>query len=364
MRKLPFVLALLHAAVPAASAQPAQLERPLTLAEKCGALPVEDACNLITEAAAMLRPSYGKPKETNGVAGFQALGYGAEYIEADTTLHRPSTDVFLVARPGTRRLFVVITGTEDWMDWISNARFTPYTGTYEDGQFYAPPGHGGFRGGVVDMVGEGILRQNEFDAAALDCASGAARRSRLAAFICDARLRLDQGPIETIIVGHSRGAGIGVLAASAFAGLEVVRPDPRGPVRVERQRHWPLKLHAVIGFAPPYAVSRLSDAEAGLPVPPGLPPHEEILRQHGIPDRTILFINDRDIVPSLSTGQARHRGHLFRIRRDRRVVYEGDGWGPDRGLFEAHSSGGYCADVLTELNRPLQCEPRRDVDQP
>jgi len=333
-------------------------EPTVMLAQACGGLPVADACGLIAEAATMLRPSYAAQKETDGEAAFRALGYEAEYIPARTTLHRPVTDVFLVSRPGSNRLFVVITGTESLLDWVSNARFTPYTGTYRDGEFYAPPGHGGFRGGLIDMIAAGILRENEFDAQPLNCPARPGARSLLSEFLCRPGIRSGPAPMELVIVGHSRGAGIGVMAAAALTGYEVKRPSPTGPASVGQQQHWPLRLHAIIGFAPPYAISKAADAELGLPVPAGISDHETILRQLGVPDRTIMFINDRDIVPSLSFGQARHRGHLFRIRRDGAVVREGSNWGREGGLLEAHGSAGYCTDVLSALGRPLQCEPR------
>ncbi len=135
-----------------AVAQQQQGPRPgTTLAEACRQLPVIDSCNLIAEAAAMLRPSYEEDKAGAGEASFRALGYDATYVRARSSLLRPPTDVFLVSRRRSNRLFIVITGTEEMRDWISNAQFGSYSAAYNDGQFYIPPGHAGFRGGMLNI---------------------------------------------------------------------------------------------------------------------------------------------------------------------------------------------------------------------
>ena len=167
-----------------------------------------------------------------------------------------------------------------------------------------------------------------------------------------------QGPVETIIVGHSRGVGIGLLIATVFAGLEINRPAGGGLASVAPQQHWPLRFHALIGFSPPYAVYQQSDADAGEEVPQGIPDHWAVLQANGIPDRTILFIDDRDIVPSLSFGQGQHFGHRFRIERNDSVTYDGREWGQNVSLIQAHGSAGYCAHVLQALVQDGACRER------
>lgn len=370
MRYIPILFACLFLGT-AAPAAAEDIPPGTALQEACRRLPaIPDACELIAEAATFLGPTYQTPKRA-GEAELRRMGFKARYIAADTGLLRPTTDVFLVRREGTKRLFIVITGTESLGDWVSNARSTPYTGKYRSGEFYAPPGHGGFRGGLMNIIGEGILRRNEFDSSPLRCNGVASAPSLLAQFICHSGGMGDEKQLELVIVGHSRGAGIGLFAATAFLGLEIKRPDPKGDASVDPQTHWPLRLHAIIGFAPPYAIARQSDRELGVDVPPGVPDHDMILNRIGIPERTILIANDRDVVPLLGFGQVLHRGHLFRVRRDRSVVYEamlrGEPGAPeedglDRGLREAHSSGGYCIDVLAALRAVERCDPRTSIE--
>jgi hypothetical protein len=369
MRKTLGLLAALFLA-PAAPAAAQDIAAGTPLAEACRHIPaVPDACALIAEATTMLAPTYRVPKQV-GEAELRQMRYAAQYIPARWGL-RPTTDVFLVGRPASGRLFVVITGTESTADWLSNAWFRLSTGTYADGEFYGPPGHSGFRGGLRNIVQYGVLHADEFAASRRACDQPAPRRSYLAQFLCTSQIQRDDEPVELVIVGHSRGAGIGLISATAFMGLEFRRSAAGGPVTVAPQPQWPLRLHAIIGIAPPYAIARRSDRAAGMNVPPGVPDHDAVLDQYGIPDRTILIANDRDVVPLLSFGQALHRGHLFRVRRDRSVVYErmlragragtSQGETPDGGLAEAHSSAGYCHDILHALGAFERCDEREAV---
>lgn len=344
-----FVVALVMAAQAGPAA--AQLQPGQTLPQACASLPVADACALIAEAARMLGPSYASNKAEGGVAAFRALGYDATYFAAGGGFLGSTTDIFLVSRPQSNRLFVVITGTESSRDWFENAKFGSYAPAYRDGQFYVPPGHAGFRRGMLNVINHGVLALNEFDERAIDCTAGAPRPSGLTRHLCQHQVMTGQGPVETIIVGHSRGAGIGILLATAFAGLEIQRPERNGPATVARQAHWPLAVHAVIGFAPPYAVYRAADPAA----PRGIPDQWTILRESGIADRTIWFVNERDIVPLLSLGHGRHFGHRFRIQGNGRVSYDGTDWGRDIGFAGAHSSVGYCAETLSALEQDGRC---------
>jgi hypothetical protein len=345
----------------AAGQAPAQAPRAgAPLAEACLSLPVTDACDIIAEAARMLGPSYEEDKATAGDAAFEALGYNTTYIPARAGAFQGVTDVFLASKPGTNRLYIVITGTESTRDWIENAKFRSYTARYKDGQFYVPPGHAGFRRGMLNIVNDDVIRINEFDSRELKCSGDLRKLSRLSRHICDHGLPRTAGSIETVIVGHSRGAGIGLLTATAFAGLEIVRPVRRGPADVKRQAHWPLSLKAVITFAPPYAVYRLTDRQLGLRVPPELPDQWKVLEREGIPAKTISFLNEQDIVPLLSLGLGRHFGHRFRIDRHGRTTYEGHDWGPDSDLKRAHSSHFYCTDVLGALGQSGSCPERPD----
>lgn len=342
---------LLAGAASAQTAEPAN-----SLANTCGTLGIADGCAIIAEASQMLSPSYEKDKVAAAKAAFAARGYVSRYVAAKKGAFQSTTDVFLVTRPGTNRLFIVITGTESARDWAENAKYNAYTASYEDGQFYIPPGHAGFRRGMLNIINSGVFKIGEFDDAPLDCAKAGPRRSILSDFICEHHMPTGPGQIDAVIVGHSRGSGIGVVLATAVAGLEIKRPEKNGPVTVAPRKFWPLTLRAVIGFAPPYAIYIRSDAEAGMKVPPGFEDQWSILNRYGIPQKTVLFINDRDVVPALSVGLGRQFGHRYMIKPSGAVVYDGTDWGEDLSLIDAHRSERYCTNVLTALHQPVRCK--------
>ncbi|HEY0043917.1 MAG TPA: hypothetical protein VGB62_05135 [Allosphingosinicella sp.] len=312
---------------------------------------MNDACALVREAAKMLKPSYEKRKATEGKAGFEALGYVATYVPARAGLLQGTTDVFLASKPGTNRLFIVITGTESPRDWYENSKFGAYSPVYRDGQFYVPPGHAGFRRGMLNIVRDHVININEYDTpqGPQDCPPKGTRRSAehsaLTIHMCEQGLPRGRGATELVIVGHSRGAGIGMITATAFAGQEI-RMTGENKGIVATQAAWPLKLHAIVAFSPPHSVYHRPDSEAGIEVPTGIGTQWDVLGDIGAIGRTIAFIDDRDIVPNLSFGVGRNFGHRFRIVRSGAVLYDGSDWIPDADLAAAHSSRGYCRHIL------------------
>jgi hypothetical protein len=344
---------LMAAPLPAqAPAPPGEIRHGLALAESCALLPPADACAIIDAAARMLKPTYEKRKATDGKAALGKMGYDVTYVPASRGFLQGTTDVFLASKPGSNRLFIVITGTESMRDWYENAKFGSYTAVYKDGQFYIPPGHAGFRRGMLNIVNDHVLALDEYDDGAPACPPKGTRPRRSASIsaltlhLCEFNLSRDPGSVETVIVGHSRGAGIGMVTATAFAGLEIRRPLKDGPATVARQAFWPLRLHAIVAFSPPHAVYHRSDRAAGLEVPDGILDQWKYIDRLELPERTVAFLDDRDIVPHLSTGVARNFGHRYRIRRGGSVVYDGTDWEPDVDVRQAHSSRGYCRHVL------------------
>lgn len=329
-----------------------------TLTESCASLPIKEACALIQDAARMLAPSYEDKKATDGKAAFEALGIGykARYVPAKHGLFSPTIDVFLVAKQNSNTVFIVITGTESKRDWLENAKFRPYTAKYKDGQFYVPPGHAGFRRGMLSIVGSGIFKINEFDTAPLNCSQPRAKASIMSQFICEANLKGDGDEhIQAVIVGHSRGSAIGQIIAAIVDGFEF-KSGPNKTKTVDRQAYWPLRLKAMIGFAPPYAVYSKTDREAGLNVPQGVPGQWDFFKEHGYADKTILFINDRDAVPIASLGHGRHFGHRYRITGYGAVLYDGQCWGSAVSAAGAHSSVGYAKAVTDGQPVMPRCE--------
>jgi pimeloyl-ACP methyl ester carboxylesterase len=301
----------------------------------------------------MLGPSY--PDVPVAVEAFRARGYNATPWTARSGRRGHANQVFLVSRTGSNRLYVVIRGTDNFGDVVQDLKAKAYTATYADGQFYIPPGHGGFRRGMLNIIGSGLLRSGEFDERPLDCGGLNARASVLAKHLCRYGMPTGPGQVELILVGHSLGAGIAQVGAAAFAGLEFVKV-PGGTMTVARQKYWPLTLRAVVAFAPPLAVYSKTDIEAGIAVPAGIENQWSVLESHGIIGRTILFINDRDLVPALSVGYGRHFGHRFRVDRDDRVTFDGTTTARDLNVAQAHTNVGYCTAVLKELKQPVVCD--------
>lgn len=179
--------------------------------------------------------------------------------------------------------------------------------------------------------------------------------SKLARYLCNHHVADGSGrKIETVITGHSRGAAIGMVMATVLAGLEIKIPKG-GKATVESQDNWPLTLYAVVGFAAPYSIYRKTDAEVGMKVPAGIDDQWTLLNRFNIPQRTFLFLNERDVVPLASPGHGRHFGYRFNIQGSGGVTYDGTDWGPDVSTIEAHSNVGYCSDVLQALGQTSAC---------
>ncbi|HYD24783.1 MAG TPA: hypothetical protein VEB68_08290 [Croceibacterium sp.] len=364
MRSAILYLAAAAAVVAPAQATP-QAPPPVRYFETvCGALgAIEDACGMAQAAAELLSPTYENDKRGRGIARLEHLGYAAEYIAAGGGLFRDTTDVFLAARRGSDRLYIVVTGTESTRDWFENLKAKSYTTLWRDGYYYTPPAHAGFRSGVLNVLGA-VLKRNEFDETPLTCeADGSAREgaSRLTAFLCRSRVQSSpSSPVSVVLIGHSRGAAIATLVAPAFAGYEIKLDGERADVA--RQAHWPLAFGGLVGFAPPYALYTRTDEQAGMRLPPGAPDQWQVYGRAGILERTITFYNERDIVPQLSLGLGRQLGHRFRITDTSKIEYMGYGSPNTVSFIEAHASAGYCHDLLLAFGREdrdnLYCDDR------
>ncbi|MFV0644040.1 MAG: lipase family protein [Sphingomonadaceae bacterium] len=326
---------------------------PDLLATRCAHLaPVTDACELVRVAAQMLRPSYAQDKGSEGITQFKELGYEAEYFPARAfRLFSGTTNVFLAAKPRSDRLFVIITGSETERDWIENLNAAPAPADWRRGGYYIPPGHSGFRSGADEIVYT-LLRSGEFEQHGFDCNPDRLNRrttSPVSRFVCANEVMSGESEtIDVVLVGHSRGAAIANLAAPAFAGHTILSVAD-GTVDVRPQRHWPLRLHAIIGFAPPPALYAFTDDAVGADSPSGAPDQEEVYQRAGIPERAIMFLNESDVVPLLSMGTMRQLGRHFRVRSDGQVEYVSHDWSQTIDLARDHSAGGYCRDVLAAL---------------
>lgn len=362
MRRLIIAAVLALGAVPA-HGQPTDTAR--YFEQVCGNLQaINDACGMAQATAEMLSPTYEADKSRRATERLRALGYAAEYIAASGGVLSDTTDVFLIAKPASNRLYVFITGTESARDWYENAKAIAYTTKWRDGYYYTPPGHAGFRSGALNVI-SAVLKRNEFDNASLVCNGQAApaRASRVAAFICSSGVRSrPDSRVEVVVAGHSRGSAIATLIAPALAGYEIRTSDGGDSASVDKQSGWPLDFAGLVGFAPPYAIYTRTDAAAGMKLPSGAPNQWEVYEKAGIIERTLMFYNDRDIVPLLSLGLGRQIGHRFRITEARKLEYVGINSRNSVDVLQAHGSGGYCHDVLAAFGREdpgnLLCDKR------
>ncbi len=319
---------------------------------------IPDACHIIAESAEMLSPTYEKFKKTEGEKRLRDLGYEAAYIKAKFGLFGDTTDVFLVGKAQSNRVFVVITGSESKRDWYENAKISYYATKWRDGYYYTPPGHAGFRSGALNVIGR-VLKHNEFD---INESEAKQSPSKLSKFVADNSISDGTGnKIRIVVSGHSRGAGIAILLGPAFDGLEIKRQEKDGPAKVGYQDNWPYKLEAIIGFATPQSIYTRKDSAAGLNPPTGARDHWAIYADEKIAERMISIDNERDIVPLLSIGLSSQVGHRFSIGREKGVIkYAGFNSPNDVALWQAHGQGGYCQDVLEALKKPQRAEDRCD----
>lgn len=315
--------------------------------DACKLIPeVPDACTIAVAAATFLAPTYEPRKATDGERRLSELGYVAQYYPARSGLFGDLTDAFLIAERGGNRVYLVITGTESGRDWIENAKAKAYTSKWRDGYYYTPPGHAGFRSGALNVIRK-LLVANEFDQAPLAFPTA---RSELSRFLCRAELRPGpDGKIGIVLAGHSRGAAIAQLLAPALSGYEMVVPSETPGQAVAVQGHWPLRLDALVGFAMPISVYTRTDDEAGLDLA-GKPDQWDVYGRAKVAEKSLIFLNERDIVPLLSLGLGAQLGHQFRLEpseaRANKIFYSRFNSANALSLIQAHGSGGYCEDVL------------------
>ena len=327
-----------------------------SLQETCGKLGIIDGCDVINEAAKMLHPSYEVKDPKIGEQALIDLGYFARYVPTKAGSLQARINVFLAAQKGSNRIYIILTGTQSSRDWLENAKYHAFTATYKDGEFYTPPGHAGFRRGMLSIVNGGLFKINEYDDSGINCSALPNSASLISHFICDSGVQDGKGkPINTIIVGHSRGSAIGQIIVPIVDGFEF-KSLSDGTVKVGRQNHWPLRLQALIGFAPPYAVYAKTDREVGLKVPAGVPDQWQFLKDQGYFNKTVLFIDDRDAVPLASLGHGRHFGYRYRITGYGAVLFDGQCWGPVVSTVGAHSHLGYAEAVLAQKPAVEHCD--------
>lgn len=357
MRYLIGLLAALMATSTAASANQqnsSNLVQSVPLREACGSFDLAGACELLSLVSRFMLMSYASDKAGDGVDAFEALGYHASYHTAvhNALVRRPR--LFFVSRSASNRVFVVFPGTEDAFDWGQNAKFGRRIDTRNDGTFYLPPGHAGFRRGMMNIIDSRIIDAREFRAGGLDCARLPETRSRLTEHVCRFDVQRSPGDrVQLVLVGHSRGAGFIQIGALAFHGLQW------RDGRVERDASWPYDVEALFAFAPPYAIYRDPDRR---PVD-----QWALLAQYGLARRAYMIIQDGDLVPTIWSpfndrdigyNQGRHFGHFIRITRDRRAFV-------DHLPFEdhiqewdiefPHSSQLYCTSIQTSLGDQNPC---------
>lgn len=323
----------------------------------CATFTPADACRLFAETAPLMTTSYARrPKGELGKKALMEMGYDATFLSARHNMFANKPNFFLASRKRTGRVFVIFPGTEGTFDWMQNALFGAYTDRVNDGKFYVPPGHAGFRRAVLNIYNSNLVRADEFAGGPLNCSAADPRRSALAAHVCEHEvMRPGSDKIDLVLVGHSRGAGIAQLASPMFHGL---RWNGR---QVAPAANWPYRVEAVFAYAPPYAIYRRPDSEVFASAR-DLPSQWDVLTNHGLIERTFMVIQDADMVPAIWSplnykhdahfSQGRHYGKLIRITRDGELRWEPTDW----SVESPHLPEGYCRAVAAAFGRTADCE--------
>ncbi|NNU16197.1 hypothetical protein HK107_07675 [Parvularcula sp. ZS-1/3] len=218
-----------------------------------------------------------------------------DQFDVAATYHHPGTNiffrdpnVFLLGRPASNRVVIVLLGTEGGanpLDNLKNIRASLKDDSparipkVEGRRIYIPSGHGGFRSSARNLIQRGVFNRRGLlaDVTSVEelerhCADENRWRGRfnssygtlsLADFICKNKIRPNgsREPVRVVIIGHSLGAGIAQMLAGGIHGLHweqgeddawsVVSGDsPEG----SPSQRWPFDLERLYLIAPPLAL--------------------------------------------------------------------------------------------------------------
>ena len=204
---------------------------------------------------------------------------------------------------------LVFIGTEKFGDFIMDSETSGYEDNPKTDYFYIPPGHAGFRGGILNLIS-----QHYFTNCLLKfCMTNNVPR-------CD-------GKYKVRLVGHSLGAGLAQMAIGVTDGL---RYDHT--LAIQPDKTWPFSFRNAVLFAPPYALSR-TNKNPDCSYATGVSLEQFVERYQ---TNVLNIIRDDDMVPRLYNPLNRHGlqyvplRHFGRIRRiDQTGTLESETWTAD-----------------------------------
>ncbi len=265
---------------------------------------------------------YGEEQagHSENVEAFQNKGFDATYFAPSEYMFSDYPEVYILSRKKTNEITILVVGTDSNGDWIQNMKTKEYHDVCNANTYHIPAGHGGFRNGVMNLIGEKFFTEV------------------ITGHIQNNDVRNNKGGmIDVTIIGHSAGAGIAQLVGPAVDGYKYTDcMDTDNPKLVKTDK-WPLKVKNVFAYAPPYAVS------------PSYGSWEYMSKNYG--DKTYMIIRDADFVTTVYNAFThglkvpfRHYGKYVRITRDKEVSFESTDW----GLYveegdSPHSSNAYHA---------------------
>ncbi len=284
----------------------------------------DDAVDLRHAAELCKVPYFRTPNQA--IAHYNELGYDASYYApASGIVHWLDVgpwdfpELYLLSRKASGEVIVVFVGSNSGHDWFQNLKVTNYQDSAVTDQMYIMPGHGGFRAGMLNLIGSGFFDLDPCTDAADTSADDSC--SALTQHLQKYQVESGDTPIRIILTGHSQGAGLAQLAASLFDGFHYLQDG-----RIAVQESWPYRVVRILRYASPYAVSK-----AGCVAEQTCPDPWKLIADR-YADITYNVIRDDDMVPMLwdvTKGHApttRHFGRLVRITRDGEARLEATTW--------------------------------------
>lgn len=263
---------------------------------------------LMLESARLADLAYlGKKDQQVAIGEFQRLGYRAAYFASRNWLGMRYPEVYVLGDARTRRMTLVFVGTDGGFDWVQNVKFNEYESKPLEGAIFLPPGHGGFRRGVIELIQDGFFTEV---------------LPRLAG---EWGMRAGEEPVPVRLLGHSMGAGLSIIAAPAVEGVLFHKDPGSGAFATPdyARKTSGFRVSELVLFAPPYTLSTLPVKRFA-----EYRPYEAYREAYG--DRIFSVIRDDDPVPRLGgigDGFAyRHVGRHYRITRDDVLVQESSAW--------------------------------------
>jgi len=330
-------------------------------------------CSRLLESASLVPISYMRPKHNNPdgpITHYQEKGYYVTFFSPSRRLFWNFPETFILSSPDSRDVFIVFTGSEATDDWVRNIWARHYPEVATPGASYIPPGAGGIRSGVRNLL------YHEFVTPPHSLRTSILNDHWMRFHPGDVDALTQEDAISIYIVGHSQGAGIAQVAATVLHGLCTVEAESGCTVDpalsaansdigddndVGRFSDWPYAVRGIFAYAPPYIISRSYEGSRS---------HWATLHQYQLVDRTVMIIREGDPVPTLYNAaksihfvEGQHFGRLLHINRRGDIVRLDNtpGW----NFNHPHRSTDYCASVLNAFSiSDIQCNNGNEADLP